>query len=274
MAIQELTSDQIQALVGARHAVTGMAYPAGGLQPYYQWLVRTLHLLSESSAGGLRAGRDDSSSTAIYVASGRAVVGGALLEYAGGAHDLAAYNNDTAYVWLYNNAGVATIGYTTDAAGWPAQPHIKIAEVTLSTGDITAIVDRRGEQFTQCAHAQFHYALAITQQGSTATPTSVQITLLDAQGAPAACQDYLRVRICDATGYAAASNATLAAAGTTTTVETLTGGKDLVVRSSSGGVFDLAVTDATAETIVLRLGTAPLSARVADRAGTLSITHA
>jgi hypothetical protein len=146
MTIKELTPDQIEQRVGTRHAGTGIEYPPSGLQPYYHWLMRTLHLLAESSAAALRVARDDADATTIRVLPGRASIGGVALAYAGGTVDLAAHNNDTAYVWLEDDGG-ATVKTAGAATGWPATAHIKLAEVTLAGGEITDVLDRRFETF-------------------------------------------------------------------------------------------------------------------------------
>jgi hypothetical protein len=144
MAIEELSSADIEQRVGTRHPRTGLEYPPSGLQPYYQWLMRALHLLAESSAGALRVARDDTSLTTVRVLPGRASIAGVALDYPGGTLDLAALNNDTAYVWLEDDGG-AQVKTATDATGWPSGAHIKLAEVTLSAGEITAVLDRRFE---------------------------------------------------------------------------------------------------------------------------------
>ncbi|HEX7009981.1 MAG TPA: hypothetical protein VF184_08365 [Phycisphaeraceae bacterium] len=145
MAVRELSAEEMEALVGTRHGVTGMEYPPQGLQPYYQWLVRTLHLLAESSAGALRVARDASSPTAVTISPGRASIQDAALSYEGGVIDLAEHNNDTVYVWLFDDGGAAAVGFGAEGDGWPAQAHIKLAQVTLEAGAITGILDRRFE---------------------------------------------------------------------------------------------------------------------------------
>ena len=143
MSIKELTPDEIDALVGTRHPVTGVEYPPNGLQPYYYWLIRALHLISESSVGALRVAAEATSATAVQVSPGRASISGVVLDYSGETIDLSGFNNDTAYVWLYNNAGSLAIGTATDAAGWPGVTHLKLAEVVIASGEITQIIDRR-----------------------------------------------------------------------------------------------------------------------------------
>jgi hypothetical protein len=145
MAIKELTAQAMELLVGTRHASTGFEFPANGLQPYYEWLIRALYLLGESSAGALRVAEDDVNATTVWIAPGRASIAAVTLAYGGGTLELGSYNNDTAYVWLYDDAGNAAIGIGAAAGGWPAGNHIKLAEVTLSSGAITEILDRRFE---------------------------------------------------------------------------------------------------------------------------------
>lgn len=145
MSIKELTSQELADLVDTRHAATGVAYAPRGLQPYYEWLLRSVHLLAESSAGAFRVAKDDESDTSIIILPGRASISGVALEFPGDVMELAAYNNDTALVWLEDNAGQTDINVTDAATGWPGGSHIKLAEVTLVAGEITQIIDRRFE---------------------------------------------------------------------------------------------------------------------------------
>ena len=288
MATRPLSTAQINELVGTHHPTAGFEYPVNGLQPYYQWLVSALHLLGEASAGSLRVNPDDATDTTIRVEPGRAVIDGAVLTWPdsagsiGGTIDIGTFNNETVYVWLFDQGGgVAGIGHDCADNGWPGTPHIKLAEVTLSSGRITSLIDRRFETMLrhgvdpQAAASFVTYAMAIATQGSTASPTTVTITLGDLYSNAINASDYLRLRVCDAGGYTDATNATVSPtpASNTTTVQTITSGKDLVLASDPAGVFTVDVTDATAETVTLRLGPAPLSARRGDTTPTLDITH-
>lgn len=145
MPIKELTPDEIDNLVGTRHPSTGIEYPPNGLQPYYQWIVRSLHLLAESSFAALRVSRDDTSVLSVVISPGRAGFSGVTVEYAGEVLDLSPYNNDTAYVWLYELAGNALVGVGGSASGWPGSAHIKLATVEIAAGAIIQIIDRRIE---------------------------------------------------------------------------------------------------------------------------------
>lgn len=145
MSIRELSSQEIDAVVGTRHSGTGIAYLPEGLQPYYAWLIRTLHLLAESSAGALRVARDGESEVAVRVAPGRASISEVALMYEGGTIDLGAHNNDTVYLSLRDEAGSAAIAVASQGEGWPTAAHIKLAEVTLEGGEVVEILDRRFE---------------------------------------------------------------------------------------------------------------------------------
>jgi len=145
MGLERLSLDQIEQRVDSVHAATGMRYPPRGLQPYYEWLMQTLHLLAESSAGSFRVAKDDGGPTVAGVLPGRATIDGVTLVYDGGTVELGSFNNETAHIWLVDNGGGAEIGAGSASDGWPSEKHIKLAEVTLSGGEITSIVDRRFE---------------------------------------------------------------------------------------------------------------------------------
>lgn len=145
MTVKVLSAENITQLVGTRHPTTGIEYPPDGLQPYYHWLVSTLHLLAESSAGALRVARDTDDQAGVHVAPGRASISDVALAYDGGTIDLGAYNNSTAYLWLFDDDGEAAIGVDDESNGWPGGDHLKLAEVTLQAGAVTHILDRRFE---------------------------------------------------------------------------------------------------------------------------------
>lgn len=150
MSFAELSRDEIESKAGTRHAVTGLTYPAEGLQPYYEWLVRALHLLAESSAGSLRVGPEAGAEAVVRVAPGRATIGGVAVAYEGGLVKLAEMNNDVALVWLEDGGGGAgVVQAAPSSAGWPGGGHIKLAEVTLEAGKIAAVLDRRFEAVFQ-----------------------------------------------------------------------------------------------------------------------------
>ena len=81
----------------------------------------------------------------MWISPGRCSILGQALSYAGGSIDLGTYNNSTALIWLEDNTGAAEIGVADSADGWPVGDHLKIAEVTLDSGEVTLITDRRFE---------------------------------------------------------------------------------------------------------------------------------
>lgn len=147
MAVEDLTTAEINALVDGgttRDPMTGFRFPIFREKPFYEWLIRTLHHLAAASAGWLAVRNDDAAAMTVRIMPGRAVIDDVLLVYAGATKDLAAFNNDIAYLYLEDLAG-PTITAVADATGWPATPHIKLAEVTIASSVITAILDRRSE---------------------------------------------------------------------------------------------------------------------------------
>ena len=58
-------------------------------------------------------------------------------------------DNDTTYIWMESDN---TIGSAVDGTGWPADEHIKLAEIAVDLdGVITSITDLRGKAFLQAA---------------------------------------------------------------------------------------------------------------------------
>ncbi|MFW6336189.1 MAG: hypothetical protein ACOC3G_03580 [Phycisphaeraceae bacterium] len=144
MAIETLTLDQAISRIGLRHDRTGVEYPRPGLQPYFEWLLASLELLADASAGDLRVVRDDASATSVRIMPGRASIAGVKLAFDGQVIDLAAYDDQTALLWLENDGGAA-VDFTDSGGGWPSFAHIPLAEVTLAGGEITAVTDLRFE---------------------------------------------------------------------------------------------------------------------------------
>ncbi len=278
MAAKDKTSSQVEALAGTRDARTGLLHWAVGDTAYAAKVGNALHHLALAAAFWLLVKESDSNNTSVQVQQGHVPVGNALINYAGGTVDLAAHDDDTAYVWAYNSgthaAPVAAIGFDSDGNGWPSVDHVKLATVTLVSGAITSIVDLRGQSVVRPAHADPHYDFAITVQGDTGTPSTVTITLKDAQGQTIPEADRLRVRVCDQDGETDATNATIAAGTNTTAIKSHTANKDIDFKSHTNGVFTITLTNATAETVTLRIGMAELSGRRAEYKTTQDVAHA
>jgi len=264
MTVKDLTTAEANALSGTRFPRTGMLAIPAATQPHWTEVIRNLKHLDLASASDLMV-KEEATAANIQVMPGRCQIGGKVLSYAGGTVDLSAYNNDTAYVWAYDNSGTLTISAGTDAVGWPATQHIKLGEVTLSAGEITAVTDRRFDDVLMVKTPG--YVISLETQGDTGSASRIHVQAIGGT-------DYLRVRVCDDGDYDAVTNASIAAAGNTTLVETITAGEDLVFQSHTDGLFEIDLTDATAETVTVRIGPAPMHPINADYSAELDVTHA
>lgn len=145
MPAQPLGSEQIAALIDTADPRTGVTYPAAGTQPWYEWLVRTVHRLAQASAGDLAVYADEDAASSVFIAPGRCSIDGVALAYPGGSVDLSLYNNATALIYLEDDGGTPAVGLATTLDSWPVGNHLKLAEATLANGQIDAILDRRFE---------------------------------------------------------------------------------------------------------------------------------
>lgn len=182
MAVKDLTPTQILALINNedyRHPLTGTRPITAKTQPFDDEVNNRINHLAQASAGFLQVRKDDADDVTVRVMAGRCDINGQVLVYAGGTVDLSSYSNDTAYIWIYDNATVATIGVGSDADGWPSTAHIKLAEVTLSAGQFSEdnIVDRRSECMLVMRQAEAVDALNLTASASY-QQTQIQ-TLMD-----------------------------------------------------------------------------------------------
>lgn len=143
MSSADLASTEIDQLAGTTDPATGVVYPSLGMQPYYDWLMQSLHRLVRASLPDFLVTQDDTSETSIHVAPGHATIGADVLAFDGQTIDLASVNNDTALIHLTSSGGAPVVAADASGTGWPAGSHIKLAEVTVSAGVITAIADLR-----------------------------------------------------------------------------------------------------------------------------------
>lgn len=116
--------------------------------------------------------------------------------------------------------------------------------------------------------------MVIDTQGDTGTPSDLQLQLQTGEGVDVNEQFQLRVRVSDSAAWANATNATIAAAGSTTLLETFSAGKDLLLQSDANGLVEITMTNATAETVTLRIGPSYLSPQLGKYQNTLDIIHA
>lgn len=144
MAQKQLTDAEAASLYGTTDADSGVPTPAVTKNNWGPDMVRTIDRLSAVAFDDLQVYETDDADDSIAVRPGRVAIRGTGYTYAGADPAVSSVaNNDTTYVWAYVSGGAIAIGSAIDATGWPATPHVKLAEVTLSAGAITTIVDRR-----------------------------------------------------------------------------------------------------------------------------------
>jgi len=121
---------------------TGVEYIATGQSPYYVQFRKLLYrlLLATGRANDLRV--YDEGGLDIGVKPGKFVTGTQQVNYAGSSGNALADDRANIYVYL-TSAGVLV---TNEYSGFPdmaTTPHIRLAMVTTSDGDITSIEDCR-----------------------------------------------------------------------------------------------------------------------------------
>jgi hypothetical protein len=121
---------------------TGVEYIATGQSPYYLHFRKMLHrlLLATRRANDLRV--YDESGLDIVVKPGKFWADTELVNYGGSSGNTLADDKANIYVYL-TSAGVLV---TDEYAGFPdmaTTPHVRLAIVTTSDGDITSIEDYR-----------------------------------------------------------------------------------------------------------------------------------
>jgi hypothetical protein len=121
---------------------TGVEYIATGQAPYYLQFRRMLYRLLQATrrANDLRV--YDEGGLDIGVKPGRFLAGTQEVNYTGSSGNALADDKETIYVYL-TSAGVLV---TNEYSGFPdmtTTTHIRLAIVTTSNGDITAIEDCR-----------------------------------------------------------------------------------------------------------------------------------
>ena len=129
-------------------AETGVEYIETGKAPYYLEFRKLLHrlLLATKRANDLRV--FDEGGLDVGVKAGKFWFGSTLREYTASSGNTLADDKANIYIYI-NSAGTLVI---TEYSAFPSADtfHIRLAQVTTSGGDITAITDKRGtELFTQ-----------------------------------------------------------------------------------------------------------------------------
>lgn len=121
---------------------TGVEYIPTGTAPYYLHFRKLLHrlLLATRRANDLRV--YDEGGLDIGVKPGKFWLGTELISYAGLSGNTLADDKPNIYIYLDSSASLVTNEYT----GFPdmtTTPHIRLAQVSTSGGDIDSITDCR-----------------------------------------------------------------------------------------------------------------------------------
>ena len=145
---------------------TGVQFITTGEAPYYLSFRKLLYrlLLASKAANQLRV--FDEGSLDVGVKAGKFWNGTTLRTYAGSASNTLA--DDKAAIYIYINSAGTLV--TNEYTAYPAATanHVRLATVTTSGGDITAIVDDRG-------HNMFSMPGAVLAESANATGKSCAV---------------------------------------------------------------------------------------------------
>ncbi|HBG27489.1 MAG: hypothetical protein A2Y10_02850 [Planctomycetes bacterium GWF2_41_51] len=121
---------------------TGVEFITTGKAPYYLEFRKLLYrlILATKRANDLRV--FDEGGLDIGVKSGKFWVGTTLVEYSGSSGNTLADDRSNIYVYL-DAAGNLIINEYSQFPNMETTPHLRLAIVTTSGGDITSITDAR-----------------------------------------------------------------------------------------------------------------------------------
>jgi hypothetical protein len=121
---------------------TGVEYIATGQSPYYLQFRKLLYrlLLAAGRANDLRV--YDEGGLDIGVKAGKFWLGTELVEYSGSSGNTLADDKDDIYVYLDGDGNLVTNEYS-DFPDMATTPHVRLAVVSTSDGDIASITDCR-----------------------------------------------------------------------------------------------------------------------------------
>jgi len=122
---------------------TGVEYIPTGTAPYYLQFRKLLYRLLLATRRGNDLRLYDEGGLTFGVKAGKFWAGQTLVEYAGSSGNVLADNKANIFVYV-DNAGVL---HFTDYVMFPDQfsPHVRLAQITTSSGDITSIIDCRDQ---------------------------------------------------------------------------------------------------------------------------------
>jgi len=121
---------------------TGVEYITTGKAPYYLEFRKLLYrlILAAKRANDLRV--FDEGGLDIGVKSGRFWLGTTLVEYAGSGGNTLADDESNIYIYI-DSSGDLVVNEYTAFPDMATNPHLRLAIVTTSDGDITSITDAR-----------------------------------------------------------------------------------------------------------------------------------
>jgi len=121
---------------------TGVEYIPTGTAPYYLHFRKLLYrlLLASKRANDLRV--FDEGGLDIGVKSGRFWLGTSLVSYEGSSGNTLADDKSNIYIYL-DSGGSLVVNEYSSFPDMKTTPHIRLAQVTTSGGDITSITDCR-----------------------------------------------------------------------------------------------------------------------------------
>lgn len=121
---------------------TGVEYIPTGTAPYYLHFRKLLYRLLLATKRGNDLRVFDEGGLYFGVKAGKFYNGNTLVEYAGSSGNLLADDKANIFVYL-DGSGILQF---TEYSAWPdmsTEPHVRLAVITTSGGDITSIVDCR-----------------------------------------------------------------------------------------------------------------------------------
>ncbi|MGD0077111.1 MAG: hypothetical protein ABSB91_00635 [Sedimentisphaerales bacterium] len=121
---------------------TGVEYIATGQSPYYLQFRKLMYRLLQATrrANDLRV--FDEGGLNIGVKAGRFQAGTQIVNYAGSSGNTLADNKANIYIYL-TSTGVLVVNEYSGFPDMATTPHVRLAVVTTSNGDIAAIEDYR-----------------------------------------------------------------------------------------------------------------------------------
>jgi hypothetical protein len=140
--MSEVYPSESQLLNIVNDSDTGVEYIPTGKSPYYLEFRKMLYrlLLAAKKANDFRV--FDEGGLNIGVKSGQFWLGTTLIQYAGSSGNTLADDKSSIYVYI-NASGTLVLNEYSQFPTMSTTPHLRLAVITTSGGDITSITDAR-----------------------------------------------------------------------------------------------------------------------------------